>query len=135
MTPEQIADVSALLDREYLSEVTRRGPEPVFATISGAHLYGFASPDSDVDLRGAFVHPARDVLGLHPPNETITIEETHRIDLDWVAHDVRRVLTPAWLQMALRPGTFERPDQQGNPRMESFCCAVERGPRGSAGGP
>ena len=24
----------------------------VFATISGAHLYGFPSPDSDFDLRG-----------------------------------------------------------------------------------
>ena len=25
---------------------------PLFVTISGAHLYGFPSPDSDVDLRG-----------------------------------------------------------------------------------
>ena len=29
-------------------------PYPLlFATISGAHLYGFPSPDSDFDLRGA----------------------------------------------------------------------------------
>jgi uncharacterized protein len=27
---------------------------PLFATVSGAHLYGFASPDSDIDLRGAY---------------------------------------------------------------------------------
>jgi hypothetical protein len=27
----------------------------LFATISGAHLYGFPSPDSDFDLRGAHV--------------------------------------------------------------------------------
>ena len=28
-------------------------PYPLlFATISGAHLYGFPSPDSDFDLRG-----------------------------------------------------------------------------------
>ena len=26
---------------------------PLFVTVSGAHLYGFPSPDSDVDLRGA----------------------------------------------------------------------------------
>ncbi|MGH3861389.1 DNA polymerase beta superfamily protein [Actinokineospora sp.] len=25
---------------------------PVFATVSGAHLYGFPSADSDIDLRG-----------------------------------------------------------------------------------
>ena len=79
-----------MLDRDYLREVTRRTPDPIFATVSGAHLYGFASPDSDVDLRGAFLHPARAVLGLHPPDETITIEDKSRIDLDWVAHDVRK---------------------------------------------
>jgi hypothetical protein len=43
-----------MLDRKHLARVAQSGPEPVFATISGAHLYGFASPDSDVDLRGAF---------------------------------------------------------------------------------
>jgi predicted nucleotidyltransferase len=62
----------------------------VFATISGAHLYGFASPDSDVDLRGAFMLPARVMLGLHPPRETLTIEDKSQIDLDWVAHDIRK---------------------------------------------
>ena len=79
-----------MLDREHLAAVARRGPEPVFATISGAHLYGFASPDSDVDLRGAFVLPARAVLGLKKPRETITVEDTTTIELDWVAHDVRK---------------------------------------------
>jgi len=33
-------------------------PQPLlFATISGAHLYGFPPPDSDFDLRGAHVLP------------------------------------------------------------------------------
>lgn len=36
----------------------------VFATISGAHLYGFPSPDSDFDLRGTHILPARLVVGL-----------------------------------------------------------------------
>lgn len=90
MNSEQQADVWRMLDRSYLDEVARRGPPVVFATISGAHLYGFASPDSDVDLRGAFLLPARAVLGLHPPDETITIDDQSRIDLDWVAHDLRK---------------------------------------------
>jgi hypothetical protein len=90
MSPEQLREVWSMIDRDYLAEVARRGPEPVFATISGAHLYGFASPDSDVDLRGAFLLPARSLLGLHPPDETITIVEKSRIDLDWVAHDLRK---------------------------------------------
>ena len=90
MTPAQQAEVWAMLDREQLAAIARRGPPPVFATISGAHLYGFASPDSDVDLRGAFLLPARQLLGLRPPDETLTIEDTTGIDLDWVAHDVRK---------------------------------------------
>lgn len=90
MTPEQVSEVWAVLDRDHLAKIARKGPEPVFATISGAHLYGFASPDSDVDLRGAFLLPARALLGLDPPAETITIEDKSTVDLDWVAHDIRK---------------------------------------------
>jgi uncharacterized protein len=90
MTPEQQNEVWTMLDREHLARVAKSGPAPVFAAISGAHLYGFASPDSDVDLRGAFLLPARTVLGLRPPPETITIEDDSVVDLDWVAHDVRK---------------------------------------------
>ncbi|SRR5260370_15777302 len=43
----------------------------IFATISGAHLYGFPSPDSDFDLRGVHVLPLKEVVGLHIGPETI----------------------------------------------------------------
>ena len=47
-------------------------PQPLlFATISGAHLYGFASADSDFDLRGAHVLPLAEVIGLRLGPETI----------------------------------------------------------------
>jgi uncharacterized protein len=90
MDPDLQREVWEMLDRDLLAEVARKGPEPIFATISGAHLYGFASPDSDVDLRGAFMLPASAMLGLHAPEETITIEDKTTIDLDWVAHDIRK---------------------------------------------
>jgi len=90
MTPSQLREVWEMLDREHLAQVARKGPRPIFATISGAHLYGFASPDSDVDLRGAFMLSASELLGLHPSRETITIEDRTTIDLDWVAHDIRK---------------------------------------------
>lgn len=90
MTEAHEREVWSMLDRAYLHEVASRTDAPVFATISGAHLYGFASPDSDVDLRGAFLLPARALLGLHPPDETITVVDKSRIDLDWVAHDLRK---------------------------------------------
>ena len=90
MNEDQLAEAWAGLEREHLAAVVRRGPEPVFATISGAHLYGFASPDSDVDLRGAFLLSAREVLGLRPARETLTIDDKTSIELDWVAHDIRK---------------------------------------------
>ncbi len=40
---------------------------PLFVTVSGAHLYGFPSADSDVDLRGCHLLPLRDVVGLSIP--------------------------------------------------------------------
>jgi hypothetical protein len=78
MTPKQLSEVWSMLDREHLERVAKGGPSPVFATISGAHLYGFASPDSDVDLRGAFLLPARAVLGLRRVVETITTKTLTR---------------------------------------------------------
>ena len=63
----------------------------LFATISGAHLYGFPSPDSDFDLRGVHVLPLEAVLGLHVSDETIekdTIDDELEIDL--VTHDAKK---------------------------------------------
>ncbi|MHC5537389.1 nucleotidyltransferase domain-containing protein, partial [Singulisphaera rosea] len=63
----------------------------IFATISGAHLYGFPSPDSDYDLRGVHVLPVREVVGLEPGRETVsssTIEDGLEVDL--VTHDAAK---------------------------------------------
>lgn len=77
---------------ELLRRVTARQPYPlIFSTLSGAHLYGFPSPDSDFDLRGVHILPAEEVLGLLPPRETLeeSIREEGR-ELDIVTHDVRK---------------------------------------------
>lgn len=61
----------------------------LFATISGAHLYGFPSPDSDFDLRGVHILPVNEALGLLPKRETIQTEGIRQgIELDLVTHDV-----------------------------------------------
>lgn len=65
----------------------------VFATISGAHLYGFASPDSDFDLRGAHVLPAPKVLGLDVSDETIELDgDRDGYEMDLVTHDIRKFM-------------------------------------------
>jgi uncharacterized protein len=63
----------------------------LFASITGAHLYGFPSPDSDYDLRGVHILPVQQVIGLYPPEETIEVSEVNReIELDLVSHDIRK---------------------------------------------
>src|SRR5947207_7993416 len=55
-----------------LHRIVAAQPHPLlFATISGAHLYGFPSPDSDYDLRGAHVLPLDAVVGLEVRDETV----------------------------------------------------------------
>ena len=44
-------------------------------TISGAHLYGFPSPDSNYDLRGVHLLPLRELLSLNTPQETVEVSE------------------------------------------------------------
>ena len=58
-----------------LHRIVAAQPFPLlFATISGAHLYGFPSPDSDFDLRGAHVLPLDAVVGLEVRDETVEQE-------------------------------------------------------------
>lgn len=65
----------------------------VFVTVSGAHLYGFASPDSDYDLRGMHAMPARAMLGLDTPDETYEIlDRDSPVEMDLVTHDARKFL-------------------------------------------
>ena len=60
------------LDHAELRAIMGEQPYPLlFATVSGAHLYGFPSRDSDVDLRGVHVLPAAEVVGLRQSPETL----------------------------------------------------------------
>ena len=66
----------------------------IFATISGAHLYGFPSPDSDYDLRGVHVLPLRNVLGLDLKDETVESAGIQQgLEMDLVTHDARKFFT------------------------------------------
>lgn len=63
----------------------------VFATISGAHLYGFPSADSDYDLRGVHLLPLRDVLGLNASHETVEKSGIYDgLEIDLVTHDAKK---------------------------------------------
>jgi predicted nucleotidyltransferase len=94
-----------------LHNIVAAQPYPLmFATISGAHLYGFPSPDSDYDLRGSHVLPLDAVVGLEVRDETVQQEMIVPLDtssglrppspqsgegagaleMDIVSHDVKK---------------------------------------------
>jgi predicted nucleotidyltransferase len=84
-----------MIDFEMLRAETASHPYPLlFATVSGAHLYGFPSPDSDYDLRGVHILPAREVVGLLPKKETIDNSGIrHGVEMDFITHDVLKFFT------------------------------------------
>ncbi len=67
-------------------------PYPLlFATISGSHLYGFPSADSDFDLRGAHILPLKNVVGLDEKDQTIDRTDFHDgLEVDLVTHDITK---------------------------------------------
>ncbi|GGJ02777.1 nucleotidyltransferase domain-containing protein [Streptomyces brasiliensis] len=75
-----------------LAPVIAEQPHPVlFATVSGAHLYGFPSEDSDLDLRGVHLLPAGELLGLREPEETRSRAWVRQgVEMDLVTHDLRK---------------------------------------------
>ena len=77
-----------------LKRIVAAQPYPLlFATISGAHLYGFPSPDSDFDLRGAHVLPLEKIAGLDVCDETVEDSRViDGLDMDIVSHDVKKFL-------------------------------------------
>ena len=75
-----------------LHQIVAAQPYPLlFATISGAHLYGFPSPDSDFDLRGAHILPVDKIAGLEVADETLEDSRIiESLDMDIVSHDVKK---------------------------------------------
>ncbi len=63
----------------------------VFATVSGAHLYGFPSRDSDFDIRGVHLMRRDELFGLAAPSQTVThCEVRDGREIDMVTHDAKK---------------------------------------------
>ena len=77
-------------------------PGLLFVTVSGAHLYGFPSPDSDVDLRGSFAAPLPAVLGLDAPRETVeTAGMVGGVEVELVGHESAK-----YLRLLVKPNGY-----------------------------
>ena len=81
-----------MIKNEPLRAETSAHPYPLlFATVSGAHLYGFPSGDSDWDLRGCHVLPLAAVAGLEEGEDTVKRTRVRGgAEVDLVTHDARK---------------------------------------------
>ncbi len=79
-------------DDSCLINVISQQPYPLlFVTISGAHLYGFPSPDSDYDLRGIHLLPLTEIVGLKTGKETIEVScWQSELQIDLVTHEAKK---------------------------------------------
>lgn len=61
--------------------------------LTGSHLYGFPSPDSDLDLKGLHLAPIDAILGLHPVQETHDrLQVFEGIECDLTTHEARKAI-------------------------------------------
>lgn len=61
--------------------------------LSGAHAYGFPSPDSDLDLKAIHMAPARDLLGLSAPTLTFDRAEVlEQVEIDYTSNELGNAL-------------------------------------------
>jgi predicted nucleotidyltransferase len=78
-------------DPRLLAELAEHPYPLLFATVSGAHLYGFPSANSDFDLRGTHVTPAALLTGLDKVDETVKSSHVRDdAEVDLVTHEVRK---------------------------------------------
>ena len=77
-------------------------PGALFVTLSGAHLYGFPSPDSDYDLRGAHIGALENVFGLFPGAQTLEPKiETDELEIEIVSHEIGK-----YLRLMMKPNGY-----------------------------
>jgi hypothetical protein len=69
--------------------VHEKGVSILYAVESGSRAWGFASPDSDFDIRFIYAHPEREYLRIDQPQDTI---ERMEGDLDIAGWDIFKAL-------------------------------------------
>ncbi|MCX4243401.1 nucleotidyltransferase domain-containing protein [Paraliomyxa miuraensis] len=82
--PHQLAIAERVLDQE--GEARRH----LVVHLSGAHAYGFPSPDSDLDLKAIHVERTEALLGLSLPNPTRNrLEVIEGVEIDYTSNELQ----------------------------------------------
>ena len=90
---EIIQNAKELINKYNVFDKLAEHGKPMFLMVSGAHNFGFPSPDSDYDIRGVYQAPTESILGLNKVQPT-TFEyesEDKKLDvsIDEVGHYLR----------------------------------------------
>lgn len=82
----------AVAERVVDEEESKR--KHVVIALSGAHAYGFPSPDSDLDLKAIHIEPTRNLLGLGTTRDAFDrLEVLDGVEIDYTSNELRGVLT------------------------------------------
>lgn len=66
----------------------------VLCAITGSHIYGFSSPDSDIDIKGIHIAPTEQVLGLRPVSEAFDrLTDFEGVECDLTTHELGKALS------------------------------------------
>jgi hypothetical protein len=85
------AHAAGVMSRVLAHESTKR--KHVVVALSGAHAYGFPSPDSDLDLKGIHAAPTREHLGLGlPPGAASRLEVIDGVEIDYTSNELKDAL-------------------------------------------
>ncbi len=89
MNTEQLISVMSYIK----NEVSKRyAGKVIYVTVSGAHLYGFLSKDSDVDFRGCFTANPNLFLGLNMPKMNFDCVNPYDISMMELAKEIKLIL-------------------------------------------
>lgn len=80
-----------IMDRVLAEEEARR--EHLVVYLSGAHAYGFPSPDSDLDLKAIHIAKTRDLVGIAVPPPTVDRAEViEEVEIDYTSNELAHAL-------------------------------------------
>jgi len=86
-TPAQ----NTIIERVIAEEETKR--RHLVIAVSGAHAYGFPSPDSDIDLKAIHIDPIERVIGLKPSTGAFDrMEVIEGVEIDYTSNELKPVL-------------------------------------------
>lgn len=73
--------------RRFVAE--QGAPGALAVGVTGAHYYGFPSPDSDLDLKGVHVAKTKAVVSLRPPPDAVDhLGVFEGIEIDYTSHEL-----------------------------------------------